>query len=73
MNVVYTLFHYPWPTWNKIMWGAIFALFLAFETLGLFDRSEATLTGLICSTVPGYIRAMLIGWLAYHFLIQHPV
>jgi uncharacterized membrane protein YozB (DUF420 family) len=57
-------------SWNLDLWFALFALTLAVELLGIFGgRQDATLTYLIRNTVPAWLRAMILGWLVYHFLI----
>jgi uncharacterized membrane protein YozB (DUF420 family) len=59
-----------YTTWNLYLWLVLFAVVLTVEMLGVFyGRQDATLTYLIRTTVPAWLRAMILGWLVYHFLI----
>lgn len=64
------MFHYNFPLWNRVLWLSAIALALALEFLGIFRPGEATLTALIKQTIPTAFRAMIVGWLAFHFVIQ---
>jgi len=56
--------------WNLYLWLALFCLTLTIELLGIFHgHTDTTLTYLIRTTVPAWARAMILGWLVYHFLI----
>jgi hypothetical protein len=50
-----------------IMFGALFT----FEMFGVFKAHYVTITEIICNSVPKWARAMILGWLGYHFLIEH--
>jgi hypothetical protein len=65
------LFQYPWLGWDKAAWCVVIAAALGLEFFGIFDPIGATLTRLICATIPAWGRAMLLGWLCYHFLIAN--
>lgn len=57
-------------SWNLYLWLVLFAVAFAIEMLGVFHgRQDTTLTYLIRNTVPAWLRAMILGWLVYHFLI----
>jgi uncharacterized membrane protein YozB (DUF420 family) len=59
-----------YANWNLYLWLVLFVVTLTVELLGVFyGRQDATLTYLIRSTVPAWLRAMILGWLVYHFLI----
>jgi hypothetical protein len=64
------MFVYNFPLWNRIIWLVVIGLAFALEFLGIFRPGEATLTALIKATIPTAFRAMIVGWLAYHFVIQ---
>ncbi len=60
---------FPYPAWDTAAWAFVLAGAFALEVLGLARQNEATLTQLIRTTIPVWARAMILGWLAYHFLI----
>jgi hypothetical protein len=60
------------PTWDKWVFYSLFLALASFEFLGVFDSHFTTITAIICRVVPGWARALAVGWIAYHFLIQHP-
>lgn len=66
------MFSYHYPTWDRIAWCVALGVVFTLEFLGIFKPGEATLTRLICATVPVWLRAMLSGWIFYHFVIQNP-
>jgi membrane-bound acyltransferase YfiQ involved in biofilm formation len=61
-----------YPEWNKILWYVVLAVAFGLEFLGIFAPGKATLTRLICAAIPAWLRAMILGWLFYHFLLQNP-
>jgi hypothetical protein len=65
------MFQYPFPSWDRIVWCLVLAAAFALEFLGIVKPSEATLTRLICATLPPWVRSMILGWLVYHFLIAN--
>lgn len=67
------MFNYPnWPNWNVILWCGGLGLLFVLEFLGIFNVKDATLTRIICDTIPSWLRWMILGWLIYHFGIQNP-
>ena len=65
------MFKYPFPHWDVLAWCIVLLAAFVLETIGLLRPTQgATLTALIRATVPVWLRAMVLGWLAYHFLIQ---
>lgn len=59
------------PHWDVIVWIAWWGWFAAWEIMGLLRFHDAVpLTWIIRDTIPKPILAMLIAWLAYHFLIE---
>lgn len=61
------LFSYPFPGWDKIAWLIVIGVAFGLEFLGIFNPAEATLTQLIKSTFPLWLRWMFLGWLVGHF------
>jgi hypothetical protein len=58
------------------IWAFWFAFFFLFEAIGIIYETKTgsdswTLTHFVSRHLPAWARSMLIGWLAYHFLIQH--
>ena len=60
------------PTWDKWVFYCLFIALASFEFLGVKDSKFTTITALTCQYVPAWTRAMILGWLCFHFLIQHP-
>jgi len=60
------------PEWNQIFWYVVLGIAFGLEMLGVFDTKFTTLTAIICSVIPAWARALIAGWLVWHFLIQHP-
>lgn len=40
------------------------------EMMGVFGKQYVTITAVIRTYVPMWARAMILGWLAFHFLID---
>jgi hypothetical protein len=60
-----------YATWNLYVWLVLFVWAFVWEMLGVFGgRQDATLTQLVRATVPPWLRAMFLGWIVYHFLIE---
>jgi hypothetical protein len=57
--------------WDLIVMLCILASAFAFEMFGVFKQQYVTITEIICRFVPVWARAMIWGWLGYHFLIEH--
>jgi len=55
--------------WDTAAWCAVLGAAFALEALGLTRPGDATLTQLIRAAIPIWARAMILGWLFYHFLI----
>ena len=60
------------PTWDKWVFYSLFLALATFEFLGVFDGHFTTITAIICRLVPAWARALFLGWIVWHFLIQHP-
>lgn len=59
---------FDFPTWNLIAWCVCAAVLLTLEFIGVARHQDATLTYFIRNTIPGWVRAMIWGWLGWHFL-----
>lgn len=55
--------------WNLIFWAVAFSVVLVMELLGVFDSHFATITALTRKFVPLWARAMICGWVCYHFVV----
>jgi len=49
---------------------AALAVVFTFEMLGVFTDRYVTITAIVRGVIPKWARAMLLGWLCYHFLVQ---
>lgn len=56
--------------WDVIALCAALAVVFVFEMLGVFTTRYVTITALVRQAVPLWARAMILGWLCYHFMIQ---
>lgn len=57
--------------WNVIVWFATLIVVLGLELIGIWVQNFLTLTELIQMYIPLWLRAIIIGWLAWHFLVQY--
>lgn len=56
--------------WDLVAMLAALAVVFGFELLGVFTDRYVTITALVRLYVPRWARAMVCGWLLYHFVIQ---
>lgn len=56
--------------WDVIALSVALAVVFGFEMLGVFTDRYVTITALVRATLPKWLRAMICGWLYYHFVIQ---
>lgn len=54
--------------WDIVAMCAALAVVFAFEMLGVFTDRYVTITAIIRGTMPRWARAMILGWLCWHFL-----
>jgi hypothetical protein len=57
-------------SWNVIAWSVLAALVLGLEFLGVADSRFLTITYVLRTYVPGWLLAMVWGWLGWHFLFH---
>jgi hypothetical protein len=56
--------------WDLVLMCVALAVVFGFEMLGVFTDKYVTITAIVRETVPKWARAMVCGWLFYHFVIQ---
>lgn len=61
---------YLYEKWDVILLLVSMVVVLGFELMGVFEHHYATITALGRTYVPAWARAMILGWLVFHFLIQ---
>jgi membrane associated rhomboid family serine protease len=61
---VFSRFHH----WDVVALLAAMAVVFGFEMLGIFNPNYCTITALVRAYFPRWLRAMLLGWLCWHFL-----
>lgn len=54
--------------WDVIAMCIALSVVFVFEMLGIFTARYITITALVRAFVPKWVRAMLLGWLIYHFM-----
>ena len=60
------------PWWDgPVLLGALLIV-LGLELLGCFGTHRMTISYLVFHYIPRGPRAMILGWLVYHFLIERP-
>lgn len=56
-------------TWDVIAMCCALAVVFGFEMLGVFTTQYITITAIVRNTIPLWARAMVLGWLCYHFMV----
>jgi hypothetical protein len=54
--------------WDILAMSVALAVVFTLEMLGVFTDRYVTITAIIRGYVPKWTRAMLLGWLCWHFL-----
>jgi uncharacterized membrane protein YozB (DUF420 family) len=54
--------------WDVAMMCLAMAVLFAFEMLGVFTDKYITITALVRMYMPKWMRAMILGWMVYHFM-----
>jgi len=54
--------------WDVLAMLAALSVVFGFEMLGVFTERYVTITALVRAYVPKWARAMILGWLCYHFM-----
>ncbi len=55
-------------TWDVAAMYAALAVIAGFELLGVFGDRYITITAIVRQYVPMWLRPMILGWMAYHFM-----
>lgn len=56
--------------WDVIAMLTAMSVLFTFEMLGVFTDKYVTITELVRLYVPKWVRAMILGWLCYHFMVE---
>lgn len=56
--------------WDLVAMCTALAVVFAFEMLGVYTDRYITITAIIRATIPRWARAMILGWLCYHFMLD---
>lgn len=72
---VFKLMHFlqwfkSYPKWDTIGWLAIIGVGTYFELEGVAQGRLTTFTDLVRHTIPVWVRAAVLGLLAYHFILD---
>lgn len=55
--------------WDVVAMCVAMAIVFGFEMMGVFGHKYITITALVRMYMPKWVRAMILGWLVYHFMI----
>lgn len=56
--------------WDVSAMFAALLVVIVFEMMGVFTDRYITITALVRAYIPDWMKAMILGWLWYHFMIQ---
>lgn len=56
--------------WDVIAMFCSLAILTYLEMMGVFTNSFVTITFIVRKFIPKWVRAMVCGWLYYHFVVQ---
>ena len=54
--------------WDVIAMCIALAVVFVFEMLGVFGGKYITITALVREFMPMWMRAMILGWMCWHFM-----
>lgn len=54
--------------WDVVAMTIALAVVFAFEMLGVFGARYITITAIVRTVLPLWLRAMILGWMVYHFM-----
>ena len=54
--------------WDVVAMCAALAVVFTFEMLGVFTDDYVTITALVRDYMPMWARAMILGWMCWHFM-----
>lgn len=55
--------------WDVVAMCVAMSIVFTLEMLGVFTNKYVTITAIVRGTVPRWARAMICGWLYYHFVV----
>jgi hypothetical protein len=61
---------YVYARWDFFAMISALSVVFVFEILGVCTNRYITVTAIVRYVIPKWARAMILGWLAYHFLLQ---
>ena len=61
--------HKLFAKWDVILLFLSIAVVLCFEILGVFGKQYVTITEIVRTYIPAWVRAMVLGWMVYHFVV----
>jgi hypothetical protein len=53
-----------------IFWIIVICCGAALEGFGITNANDWTFTAIVRNVIPIWVRAPILGWLCYHFLVQ---
>ncbi len=56
--------------WDYVALCVAMSILFVLEMLGVFGKHYVTITYVVRTYMPAWARAMVLGWLVFHFLIQ---
>jgi hypothetical protein len=56
--------------WDVVALCVAMSVVFALEMLGVFTTKYVTITAIVRAYMPMWARAMVLGWMCYHFMIQ---
>ena len=56
--------------WDIVAMSLALAVVFTFEMLGVFSSRYVTITAIVRAYLPKWVRAMVLGWLVYHFMVE---
>jgi hypothetical protein len=56
--------------WDVVLMSLALAVVFTFEMLGIFVPKYVTITAIVRAYIPKWLRAMILGWLCYHFMVE---
>ena len=54
--------------WDIIAMSTALTIVFALEMLGVFTSNNITITALVRAYLPKWLRAMILGWMCWHFM-----
>lgn len=68
MSLSINIGKFIYTRWDVVAMCLAMSVLFTFEMLGVFTSHYITITAIVRAYVPKWLRAMLLGWLVYHFM-----